>query len=71
MVSSASLPHIVLLGDSLFDNSAYVGGGPDVTAQLRLRRPSGWGPSGWGAALRAEDGAVVAAQEVAIMRSFI
>ncbi|MHA7066835.1 SGNH/GDSL hydrolase family protein [Azospirillum argentinense] len=53
MVSSASMPHIVLLGDSIFDNSAYVGGGPDVTAQLRLRLPSGWR-----ATLRAEDGAV-------------
>ncbi|GAA4252370.1 hypothetical protein [Azospirillum formosense] len=42
MVSSASMPHIVLLDDSIFDNSAYVGGGPDVTAQLRLRLPLGW-----------------------------
>ncbi|WP_247895225.1 SGNH/GDSL hydrolase family protein [Azospirillum brasilense] len=53
MVSSASMPHIVLLGDSIFDNSAYVEGGPDVAAQLRLRLPSGWR-----ATLRAEDGAV-------------
>ena len=28
-------PHIVLLGDSVFDNGAYVSGGPDVIAQLR------------------------------------
>lgn len=27
--------HVVLLGDSIFDNSAYVNGGPDVAAQLR------------------------------------
>jgi len=27
--------HIVLLGDSVFDNAAYVGGGPDVVRQLR------------------------------------
>jgi len=29
------VPHIVLLGDSVFDNAAYVAGGPDVAAQLR------------------------------------
>ena len=29
------MPHIVLLGDSIFDNAAYVGGGPDVVAHLR------------------------------------
>ena len=27
--------HIVLCGDSIFDNAAYVDGGPDVAAQLR------------------------------------
>jgi len=27
--------HIVLLGDSIFDNAAYVAGGPDVVRQLR------------------------------------
>jgi len=27
--------HIVLLGDSIFDNKAYVGGGPDVIYQVR------------------------------------
>ena len=26
--------HIVLLGDSIFDNGAYVGGAPDATARL-------------------------------------
>jgi len=26
--------HVVLLGDSIFDNAAYVHGGPDVVAQL-------------------------------------
>jgi hypothetical protein len=31
--------HIVLLGDSIFDNGAYVRGGPDVAAQLRDRLP--------------------------------
>jgi lysophospholipase L1-like esterase len=47
--------HIVLLGDSIFDNGAYVGGGPDVVAQLRSRLPQGWE-----ATLLAVDGAVTA-----------
>ena len=34
--------HVVLLGDSVFDNAAYVGGGPDVIAQLREQLPAGW-----------------------------
>jgi len=29
------MPHLALLGDSIFDNAAYVGGGPDVAALLR------------------------------------
>ncbi len=33
--------HIVLLGDSILDNGAYVGDGPDVIAQLGKRLPSG------------------------------
>ena len=33
--------HVVLLGDSIFDNAAYVRGGPDVVAQLRGLLPSG------------------------------
>ena len=33
--------HIVLLGDSILDNGAYVGGGPDVVSQLRERLPAG------------------------------
>jgi len=36
------LPHIVLLGDSIFDNAGYVAGGPDVVRQLRDIQPSGW-----------------------------
>jgi len=32
----------VLLGDSVFDNGAYVAGGPDVLAQLREILPQGW-----------------------------
>jgi GDSL-like Lipase/Acylhydrolase family len=46
--------HIVLLGDSVFDNAAYVAGGPDVVTQLRaLLLP------GWRATLHALDGAVI------------
>ena len=45
--------HIVHLGDSIFDNAAYVAGGPDVIRQLRERLPTGWR-----ATLRAVDGAV-------------
>lgn len=46
--------HIVLLGDSVFDNAAYVAGGPDVVGQLRSILPSGWR-----ATLNALDGAVI------------
>jgi lysophospholipase L1-like esterase len=49
----ASIGHLVLLGDSIFDNGAYVSGGPDVVAQLRSRLPQGWSAS-----LLAVDGAV-------------
>ena len=44
--------HLILLGDSIFDNAAYVGGGPDVVRQLRDVLPDGWQAS-----LRAVDGA--------------
>src|SRR5215210_349851 len=47
------MPHVVLLGDSIFDNAAYVSGGPDVVAQL-----SDALPEGWRATLCAVDGAV-------------
>jgi hypothetical protein len=45
--------HVLLLGDSIFDNKAYVAGGPDVVAHLRNRLPAGWRGS-----LAAVDGAV-------------
>jgi lysophospholipase L1-like esterase len=48
------MPHVVLLGDSIFDNASYVGGGPDVVTHLR-----GALPSGWSATLAAVDGAVI------------
>jgi hypothetical protein len=46
--------HIVLLGDSVFDNAAYVKGGLDVIAHLRQQIPVEWKAS-----LRAVDGSVV------------
>ena len=46
--------HIVLLGDSIFDNAAYVGGDPDVLTHLRREIPEKWK-----ATLRAVDGSVV------------
>jgi lysophospholipase L1-like esterase len=49
------MTHIVLLGDSIFDNAAYVAGGPDVVRQLREILPAGWR-----ATLNALDGAVIA-----------
>src|SRR5262245_60903054 len=48
--------HIVLLGDSIFANTAYVGDGPDVIEQLNRRLPSGAR-----ATLNAVDGAVTSA----------
>ena len=34
--------HIVLLGDSVFDNAAYTGSEPDVITHLRSVLPQGW-----------------------------
>jgi hypothetical protein len=50
--------HVVLLGDSIFDNGAYVPGSPDVIVQLRSRLPRGWK-----AGLLAVDGATVSGVE--------
>jgi hypothetical protein len=52
--ASAAVHYIVLLGDSVFDNAAYVAGGPDVVGQV-----NGLLPAGWRAALQARDGAVI------------
>lgn len=57
------MPHVVLLGDSIFDNGAYVGGGPDVVAQLADKLPSTWR-----ATLAAVDGAVTADVERQLAR---
>lgn len=56
--AEAPMRHIVLLGDSVFDNAAYVAGGPDVIEQLRERLPAGWR-----ATLRAVDGSVIGSVE--------
>jgi hypothetical protein len=48
-------PHIVLLGDSIFDNARYTGGEPDVVSHLRALLPAGWRVS-----LFAVDGSVAA-----------
>jgi pentose-5-phosphate-3-epimerase len=45
--------HIVLLGDSIFDNAAYVNAGPDVIRQLKSILPRDWQAS-----LLAVDGSV-------------
>jgi hypothetical protein len=37
-----AMPHLVLLGDSIFDNAAYVPGRPAVIAQLQAALPAGW-----------------------------
>lgn len=36
------MPHLVLLGDSVFDNAAYTDGGPAVVDQVRARLPASW-----------------------------
>ena len=46
--------HLTLLGDSIFDNAAYVGGGPSVIGQV-----NGKLPEGWRATLAARDGSVI------------
>jgi 3-polyprenyl-4-hydroxybenzoate decarboxylase len=49
------MPHLVLLGDSIFDNGTYVAGGPDVATLLVPLLPPGWTLS-----LVAVDGATAA-----------
>ena len=48
-----SMPHLVLLGDSIFDNASYTAGGPAVIDQVRALAPPGWRAS-----LLAIDGSV-------------
>lgn len=47
--------HVVLLGDSIFDNASYVAGGPDVIKQLEQHLPHDWR-----ATLLAVDGSLTA-----------
>jgi hypothetical protein len=47
------MSHLVLLGDSIFDNARYVPGKPAVIDQVRARLPAGWQ-----ATLLAVDGSV-------------
>lgn len=49
------MSHVVLLGDSIFDNEVYVPGEPAVVEQLAEILPAGWT-----ADLRAVDGSVTA-----------
>jgi hypothetical protein len=51
-VPDGTLPHVVLLGDSTFDNARYVPDGPSVIEHLRRCLPAGWR-----ATLLAKDGA--------------
>jgi hypothetical protein len=55
--------HVVLLGDSIFDNAAYTGGAPDVVSHLR-----GLLPAAWMATLCAVDGATTAGLEAQLKR---
>ena len=47
------MKHLALLGNSIFDNAAYVAGAPEVIDQVRKNLPSGWQAS-----LLAVDGSV-------------
>lgn len=52
---ASPMGHIVLLGDSVFDNAAYVGRGQELLDKLRSHLEPGWQ-----ATLLARDGAVIA-----------
>lgn len=62
-IAIPSMPHVCLLGDSIFDNAAYVGGKPDVIAQVRSVLPSPWK-----ATLLAVDGATTAGVDAQLKR---
>jgi len=57
------MKHIVLLGDSIFDNQSYVNGGLDTIANLREQMPDDWT-----ATLLAIDGSVADSVEMQIAR---
>lgn len=48
------MAHVVLVGDSIFDNKIYVGDGRDVITHLREMLPEGWK-----ATLKAVDGSLI------------
>jgi len=48
------MAHVAMLGDSVFDNSSYVGGAPDVRAQVQALLP------GLEVSSAARDGAIIA-----------
>jgi hypothetical protein len=50
------MKHVVLAGDSIFDNAPYVGDGPEVIKQVQ----SPLLPMGWTATLKARDGDLIA-----------
>ncbi len=56
--------HIVLLGDSILDNGAYVQDGPDVVTQLKARLPEGSK-----ATLAAIDGSVASAVRLQLKKT--
>ena len=55
--------HIVLIGDSIFDNASYVPGGPSVIEHVRRCLPRDWE-----ATLLAIDGATVSGVEHQLTR---
>lgn len=57
------MSHVVLLGDSIFDNARYTSGGPDVVSQVR-----GLLPAGWNASLLAVDGSTTENIEEQVQR---
>jgi hypothetical protein len=48
------MKHVALLGDSVFDNGAYIGSDPNVVRQTQHLLPANWF-----AVLLARDGAVI------------
>jgi GDSL-like Lipase/Acylhydrolase family len=64
VTNTAGMGHVVLLEDSVFDNAPYVGGGPDVIAQLHEQLLTGWR-----ATLAAVDGSTVAGLAQQLARS--
>jgi hypothetical protein len=57
------MPHLILLGDSIFDNARYVPGQPDVVRQVQATLPEGWRAS-----LLAVDGATTSSLERQLAR---